>query len=74
MVHYDILSHWVDYLLNVWGATTCVFDELHEVVGDRAIRTKAVTELARGCDVRIGLTGTPMANRPKILYRTVDIL
>ena len=74
VVHYDILSHWVDYLLNVWGATTCVFDELHEVVGDRAIRTKAVTELARGGDVRIGLTGTPMANRPKSLYRTVDIL
>ena len=74
VVHYDILSHWVDYLLNVWGATTAVFDELHEIVGDRANRTRAVTELARGCDVRIGLTGTPMANRPKSLYRTVDIL
>lgn len=74
VVHYDILSHWVDYLLNTWKCKTVVFDELHEVVGDRAQRTKAVTELARGCDVRIGLTGTPMANRPKNLYRTVDIL
>jgi SNF2 family DNA or RNA helicase len=74
VVHYDILHAWVDYLLDVWGASTCILDELHEVVGDKAIRTKAVTKLAHGCDVRIGLTGTPMANRPKSLYRTVDIL
>jgi SNF2 family DNA or RNA helicase len=74
VVHYDILHAWVDYLLDVWGAGTAIFDELHEVVGDKAIRTRAVTKLAWGCDVRIGLTGTPMANRPKSLYRTVDIL
>jgi hypothetical protein len=74
IVHLDILHAWWEYLLNVWGAKTVIIDEIHEIQGERARRTTAVKELARGCDVRIGLTGTPMPNKPKDLWQTFDIL
>jgi hypothetical protein len=74
VVHLDILHAWADFLINVWGATTLIVDEIHEIQSGNARRTVALKELANGCDVRIGLTGTPMPNKPKDLWQTFDIL
>jgi SNF2 family DNA or RNA helicase len=74
VMHYDIAYAWVDFLINVWGVETVVFDELHEVVGERARRTKAVRALANACAFRIGLTGTPLPNTPRNFYQAADIL
>ena len=73
IVHLDILHAWVDTLID-WGADTAVFDEIHEIQGERARRTAAARQLASACSVRIGLTGTPLPNKPKDLFQTFSIL
>ena len=74
VIHYDIIHAWWRFLTKVWGCDAVVFDELHHVQGERAIRTRAVKALAERCDVRIGLTGTPIDARPKEFFLTLSIL
>lgn len=71
--HYEILEAWRARLcVPSRGARfapyAIIADEIHNCMNPRAIRTKALLAVAAGREVRIGLTGTPVANRPRELW------
>jgi SWI/SNF-related matrix-associated actin-dependent regulator 1 of chromatin subfamily A len=53
---------------------TIIFDEMHACKNGQAQRTKAVKKLAQGRTYRIGITGTPVTNRPSELAPLLAIL
>jgi len=73
VVHDAIVYAWVEILLR-WGARTLIIDEIHNFSSYDARRSIAVKELARVAVRRIGLSGTPMTNRPRDLHNVADIL
>lgn len=63
IVNYDQLKKWWDPLsARRWKA--CVLDESHYIKNDKAQRSMRASWLARRCDYRFLLTGTPVLNRP----------
>lgn len=71
--HYDILEAWRARLLvpskgSRASPYTVIADELHNAMNPRSKRTKALLAIAAARPVRIGLTGTPLANRPRELW------
>ena len=73
VIHYDIVHAWVEELL-AWGFRFVAFDEIHALQTPTSRRSNACRALARAASVRVGLTGTPMANRPRDLWNLLDIL
>lgn len=56
------------------GLRSLVLDESHYVKNHRAQRTAAIKHLAKGCAVRLALSGTPVLNRPDELIAQLQIL
>jgi hypothetical protein len=73
VIHYDILYAWVPELLK-WGVKFLVLDEAQYCQGATSRRTKACAAVAAQASWRVGLTGTPMANRPADLWAVVETL
>lgn len=73
ILNYNILPAWVDALI-AWGAYRLVLDELHVLANPTAARTLAVKRLVAACETVWGTTGTPITNRLKDLWNTVDII
>lgn len=71
--HYDILYAWVDVLI-AWGMRTLILDEVHIVAGWQSRRSDALKTLRLAAKRTIGLTGTPVTNRPKQLHNVLDLL
>jgi SWI/SNF-related matrix-associated actin-dependent regulator 1 of chromatin subfamily A len=51
-----------------------VADECHRIKNPDSARTKSVTDISRRIPRFIGLSGTPLLNRPIELYKTLNIL
>lgn len=51
-----------------------IFDEMHYLRGESSMRTTVATELVKPIPYRIGLTGTPIINRPAELVPQLRIL
>jgi SWI/SNF-related matrix-associated actin-dependent regulator of chromatin subfamily A-like protein 1 len=60
--------------LKARGLAGIGFDEFHYCKNYQAQRSRLCRELAKGLDVRIGLTGTPILNRPNELIEPLQIL
>lgn len=73
VINYDNLQKRLPDLLGI-GAKSVVLDEMHYCKNGKAQRTKAVKELAATIKYRIGLTGTPVMNRPNELISLLTIL
>ena len=76
IINYDVLEAWLPYLRERQApalATACL-DELHYAKESRAKRTKAVRALVAPIPRVIGMTGTPILNRPKELLAQLEIL
>ncbi len=71
VVNYDIVGAWLPYLK---GAATVAFDEVHALTNASSKRSVACKELAHAARHRIGLSATPMQNRPRELWNVVDTL
>ena len=63
IINYDILAEWVNALLEV-DFKSVIFDEIHYIKNNQAKRTKAAKRIGRKISSVIGLTGTPIVNRP----------
>lgn len=73
VINYDILPHWLDHLIR--EKPQCVIlDEVHYCKNKTAKRTKAVKKLCQGAEHVIGLSGTPMTNRPSELWSILNII
>jgi len=72
IINYDILSGWVDYIREA-GVQTVVLDEI-QYVANRTKRTKAAQAIVKGTPHVIGLSGTPLVNRPIELFNGLQMI
>ena len=73
LLNYELLSAWRDELMQ-YGADIIVLDEVHAVKEPKAARSKAAYDLMEQCPAAVGLTGTPINNRPLELFHVVHHL
>lgn len=73
ILNYDILKSWLPLLLRA-KAKVVVFDEIHFCTNRKAQRTKAAIKLSEGAASVVGLSGTPMTNRPVELWSVLKII
>ena len=73
IINYDILKRNLD-TLKMRGFKAIIFDESHVLKNGKAQRTKAASELSKGIEIRLALTGTPVLNRPQELLAQLKIL
>lgn len=73
IINYDILKHHAEHLASL-GIQAVIFDEFHYCKNNRAQRSKAAKQLARDRDYVLGLTGTPILNKPRELAPQLSIM
>lgn len=73
IINYDILHAWLP-LLRSLKPQLIVLDEVQKIKGLRTRRTKTCRNLCRGVPHIIGVSGTPMVNRPVELWPILNIL
>jgi len=71
IINYDILSKWQKYLV---GFRTVVLDECHYIKSSKAARSKAAVAVAERCRYFIGITGTPILNRPIEMFNALNLI
>ena len=66
---------WIDlFLAGAYNPKTLILDEIHYVKDNNAARTKAIKKLAKSCEHVIGLSGTPIINRPIEFYNAIQMI
>jgi len=63
IINYDILQYWIGQLKCI-NPQVLIVDECHYIKNRKAHRTKALRSLGKGIPKIIGLSGTPIVNRP----------
>ncbi len=71
--HYEILGEHAPFLLRQ-GVGTLVLDEIHCLQGMRSNRVQAVALLVAPAKKILGLSGTPMWNKPKSMWQLLHFL
>lgn len=73
VINYDILGNWVEMILGAsWSIV--VADEIHYIKNPKTKRTKRTTQIFKQAPKRVGLTGTPIVNRPIELFPILKAL
>jgi SWI/SNF-related matrix-associated actin-dependent regulator 1 of chromatin subfamily A len=73
IINYDILASQYDWLVEQ-NFKCIVFDEAHALQNPDTAWTKAAIALAKRCPRVQGLSGTPVANRPKDFWAILHII
>jgi len=73
IINYDILNFWVEALIN-YEPQVLIADECHYVKNNSAKRTKAMKKLAKHTERFIGLSGTPIVNRPVEFFNAIKMI
>lgn len=75
-VHYDVVHAWASRLVtNRRGRpVVAILDEMHWIKNPKAQRSKGAQAAAGVATGRIGLTGTPLPNRPAELWWPLSVL
>ncbi len=73
IINYDLLKKYQEELKSK-HFIAIIFDESQYCKNYKAQRTQLATELAKGCRLRLALTGTPILNRPQELLSQLQIL
>lgn len=73
VINYDCIAAWVPYLISL-NLKVLILDEVHSIKNNTAKRTKAVKKLGKGIPYVIGLSGTPIMNRPVEIYNAVSMI
>ena len=74
IINYDILQAWAPTILKVIKPQIAIFDECNYLKNRSAIRTKAGVKLGKKIPYVIGLTGTPIDNRPVELFAQLAMI
>jgi SWI/SNF-related matrix-associated actin-dependent regulator 1 of chromatin subfamily A len=72
IINYDILSDWAEILMEK-KIKTLILDEIHKLKNWKTNRTKAVMSMKK-IDHIIGLSGTPIVNRPSEFFVPLHLL
>ena len=73
IVNYEILPFWLKQLKRT-KPQILILDEAQFITNHLAKRSKACRKLARGMKSVLGLTGTPMTNRPIELWHVMKVI
>ena len=73
IINYDILYAWADYF-QMTGIKSIIFDESQFLINKDSRRTDACMKVAQGAKFVLGLSGTPLVNRPIELFPIINIL
>ena len=73
IVNFDILKYWSAEIAAI-APQIMIIDEVHRCKGRKTDRTKACKELSKAIPHVIGLSGTPMVNRPVELFPVLNML
>ena len=73
ILNYDILKSWLPALLRA-RPQCVVFDEVHYVKSLQAQRTRAAIKLVSNVPAVIGISGTPLTNRPIELWSVMKLI
>lgn len=73
IVNYDILYAWLPWLVQ-WKARGLIIDEMHLISNLRSRRTLSVLGIRKISSWCLGLSGTPMTNRPASLYGALSVI
>jgi len=73
VINYDILPSWVGQLQEC-RPEVVIADEIHFIKNKSAKRTKAFKALVKGVPYVIGLSGTPIVNRPVEAFNALSII
>src|ERR1035438_2631037 len=73
ILNYDILRNWLPRLRRL-QPQIIIGDEIHYVSSAKAKRTRAFQTLCSGVEHVLGLSGTPLTNRPIEMFTILNIL
>ena len=73
ILNYDILPKWVPELLSL-NPKIIIADECHYIKSNSALRTKAFKTLSKQVPYLLGLSGTPIMNRPIEIYNICKLI
>jgi len=73
VINYDVVSAWKQALIDK-GMQVMILDEIQACKNAKSKRSKACKHLSMHIPHIIGLTGTPVTNRPADLFSLVDIV
>ncbi len=73
IINYDIVHAWIDDLKRI-KPQVLIMDEVHYIKSNKAHRTKAVKQLGKGIPHIIGLSGTPIINRPVEAFNAIQLI
>ncbi len=73
IINYDILFAWTAEIKRI-KPQVLVLDEVHYTKNNQAKRTKAAKKLGKFIPHVIGLSGTPIVNRPIEIYNAINII
>ncbi len=73
IINYDVLHAWVKTLKSCHPKVV-IIDEIHYVKSTKAKRSKAVRSLVKDVPHVIGLSGTPIVNRPIEAYNALRMI
>lgn len=73
IINYDILTTWLDSLEAI-NPKVLILDEIHYTKSSKAQRTKAAKWLAKRIPYVIGLSGTPIINRPIEFFNAINMI
>ena len=74
VTHYDILHRFVERIRKDFRPRLIAFDEVHMLMSETSRRSEAARDIACSVPLRIGLSGTPMTNRPRDLWNVIETL
>ena len=82
--NYDILSStqndesddlgWPSMIMKTIKPKTLIVDEVHYIKNTKALRSKAIRKMAKGIKNVIGLSGTPIVNRPVEFFNSLNLI
>lgn len=73
VVNYDILPQWEAYI-KALKVKTLIIDEIHYCANRETKRTKSCKVLSRRAKYVLGLSGTPLVNRPSELWPGLNMI
>jgi SNF2 family DNA or RNA helicase len=73
ILNYEILQYWFKYIRRL-QPKVLLLDECHYIKNLRAIRTRKARKLSKRVPHIIGISGTPLTNRPWELFPILNIL